>query len=529
MLEFLKANWSDILAHIAQHAWLVFLSTAIAILIALPLGILITRRKSLRGPVLGIANVMQTIPSLALFGFLIPLPFIGGIGPRTAIVALVFYALLPIIRNTVTGILGVDGAVREAAVAMGMTDRQVLFQVELPLAMSVILTGVRVAVVITIGVAIIAAEVGAGGLGEYIFRGLRLNDNHLLLAGAVPSALMALLADFGFGLIEKQFDTSANRLKPSRRKLLRRIAWVTLALGIVLMGYAAWQRMRPRSHSPLSRGHVTVGSKDFTESILLAEIVAQMLEAQNMEVDRRFDLGGNLAHSALVGGQIDLYPEYTGTAFTAILHHQPITDPKAVFDQVRREYSNQFNLWVSDPLGFDNTFAILVRGEDARRLNLRTISDAAKYARQWRAGFGHDFMVRQDGYPGFSRSYGLQFSSVSDMSLDLTYTALSTHKVDMIAGNSTDGRIAGLDLVQLEDDKHYFPPYEAVFVIRRDVEDLAPDVSGAQLVHPLVLVMMKLEGAISTDEMRKLNFEVDSQKRDKKNVVREWLKAKRLV
>src|SRR5438034_1287895 len=162
MLEFLKANWSDILAHIAQHAWLVFLSTAIAIVIALPLGILITRRKSLRGPVLGIANVMQTIPSLALFGFLIPLPFIGGIGPRTAIVALVFYALLPIIRNTVTGILGIDKSVREAAVAMGMADRQVLFQVELPLAMSVILTGVRVAVVITIGVAIIAAEVGAG-------------------------------------------------------------------------------------------------------------------------------------------------------------------------------------------------------------------------------------------------------------------------------------------------------------------------------------------------------------------------------
>ena len=529
MLEFLKANWSDILAHIAQHAWLVFISTAIAILIALPLGVLITRRKSLRGPVLGIANVMQTIPSLALFGFLIPLPFIGGIGPRTAIVALVFYALLPIIRNTVTGILGVDRNVREAAVAMGMTDRQVLFQVELPLAMSVILTGVRVAVVITIGVAIIAAEVGAGGLGEYIFRGLRLNDNHLLLAGSVPSALMALLADFGFSAIEKRFDTNTNRITTSSRRLLRKIAWATLALGVVLMGYAGWRGMRPRSNSSSSRGHVTVGSKDFTESILLAEIVAQMLEAQNMEVDRRFDLGGNLAHSALIGGQIDLYPEYTGTAFTAILHHQPITDPKAVFDQVQREYSDQFNLWVSHPLGFDNTFAILVRGEDARRLNLKTVSDAAKYARQWHAGFGHDFMVRPDGYAGFGRAYGLQFAGTSEMALDLTYTALASHKVDLIAGNSTDGRIAGLDLVQLEDDRRFFPPYQAVFVIRRDVEDLAPDTSGAQLVHPLVLVMTKLEGSISTDEMRKLNYEVDSQKRDKKNVVREWLNSKGLI
>src|SRR6185436_11831176 len=233
MTEFLKANWADILAHIAQHVWLVFIAIAIAMVIGLPVGILISRKKGLRAPVLGIANVMQTIPSLALFGFLIPLPFIGGIGPRTAIVALVFYALLPIIRNTVTGILGVDKSVREAAVAMGMTDRQVLLQVELPLAMSVILTGVRVAVVITIGVAIIAAEVGAGGLGEYIFRGLRLNDNRLLLAGAVPSAMMALAADFGFGLIEKRFESGAAR----SRRPLRTLAIAALLLGVLMIGY----------------------------------------------------------------------------------------------------------------------------------------------------------------------------------------------------------------------------------------------------------------------------------------------------
>ncbi len=518
MIEFLKANWSDILAHIAQHLWLVFISIAIAVVIGLPLGILITRRKRLRGPVLGIANVMQTIPSLALFGFLIPLPFIGGIGPRTAIVALVFYALLPIIRNTVTGILGVDGNVREAAVAMGMTDRQVLFQVELPLAMSVILTGVRVAVVITIGVAIIAAEVGAGGLGEYIFRGLRMDDNRLLLAGAVPSALMALVADFGFSLIERRFDSTNPRTRAG--KTWRVVALAALALGAALIGYAAWRGIRARPGSPLSRGHVTVGSKDFTESVLLAEIVAQMLEVEHVEVDRRFDLGGNLAHSAIIGGQIDLYPEYTGTAFTAILHHQPITDPGAVYDQVRREYSDQFNLWVSEPLGFDNTFAILVRGEDARRLNLKSVSEAAKYARQWQAGFGHDFMVRPDGYAGFSRAYGLQFAGTSEMALDLTYTALASHKVDLIAGNSTDGRIAALDLVQLEDDKRYFPPYEAVFLTRQDALTRVP---------ALVPLLQKLGGAISTEEMRKLNNEVDGAKRDKKIVVHEWLVKKGFV
>src|SRR6267154_5095134 len=257
MLEFLKANWSDILAHIAQHLWLVTISIAIAIAIGLPVGILITRRKRLRGPVLGIANVMQTIPSLALFGFLIPLPFVGGIGPRTAIVALVFYALLPIIRNTVTGILGVDRNVREAAVAMGMTDRQVLCQVELPLAMSVLLTGVRVAVVITIGVAIIAAEVGAGGLGEYIFRGLRLDDNHLLLAGAVPSALMALIADFGFGVIEKHFDPAARQ---AGRRSLRILAGAVLLIALALISMATWRGLRARSNSSSNQGQVTVGS-----------------------------------------------------------------------------------------------------------------------------------------------------------------------------------------------------------------------------------------------------------------------------
>jgi len=515
MTEFLKANWADILAHIAQHVWLVFISIAIAIVIALPVGILITRKKRLRAPVLGIANVMQTIPSLALFGFLIPLPFIGGIGPRTAVVALVFYALLPIIRNTVTGILGVDRAVREAAVAMGMTDRQVLLQVELPLAMSVILTGVRVAVVITIGVAIIAAEVGAGGLGEYIFRGLRLNDNRLLLAGAVPSALMALAADFGFGLIEKRFEAGRSR---AGRRPLRMLAIAVLIGGLVMMGYATWRAFLKRAHPAVA--HVTVGSKDFTESVLLAEIVAQMLEAKNIEVDRRFDLGGNLGHSALLAGNIDLYPEYTGTSFTAILHHQPITDPKAVYDQVRREYAQQFQVDASSPLGFDNTFAILVRGEDARRLNLKTISDSAKYSRQWEAGFGHDFIVRPDGYPGFSRTYGLQFVAVNEMALDLTYTALSTKKVDMIAGNSTDGRIAFLDLVQLEDDKRYFPPYEGVFLTRQDALNRVP---------ALREILEKLAGAISTDEMRKLNYEVDGAKRDKKNVVREWLVKKGFV
>jgi osmoprotectant transport system permease protein len=515
--EFLQNNWSDLLLRAEQHLTLVLVSTLIAVVIGIPVGVLLTRRQSLRGPVLGVASVMQTVPSLALFGFLIPLPFIGGIRARPAIVALVLYALLPIIRNTVTGILGVDASVREAAVGMGMTDRQILWQVELPLAMSVILTGVRVAMVISVGVTTIAAAVGAGGLGIYIFRGLRQNDNYLILAGAVPAALMAILADFALGLLEKRFDVRHRRTEKSSRPWLRRkLVWAMLAAILCLVAYAAWRGAASNVNAPgTSQARIIVGSKDFTESVILAETVAQLLEARGLEVDRRFELGGNLAHDALVNGQIDLYPEYTGTAYTAILHHQPITDPRAVYEQVKREYAENFRTEVSAPLGFSNDFAILVRGADARRLNLKTISDVAPHARVMRAGFGQDFMSRADGYPGFSSAYGLKFAEPPrEMDLSLTYRALSSGQVDLIAGNSTDGLISALDLVQLEDNRHYFPPYEAVILIRQDTLARTPAVAA---------VLARLNDSISTNEMRRLNYEVDGKKRDPKTVVREWI------
>jgi osmoprotectant transport system permease protein len=509
--HFLQLNWPELLLLVRQHIVLVFISILVAVIIGVPTGILLTRYRALRGPVLGLANVMQTIPSLALFGFLIPLPFIGGIGSRTALVALVLYSLLPIIRNTVTGILGVEPSVREAAVAMGMTDGQVLRQVELPLAMGVILTGIRVATVIAVGVTTIAAAVGAGGLGVYIFRGLRQYDNNLLLAGALSAAVLALAADLFLGLLERQFSFEAKR-----NAALSRVA---LVAGIVLVVVVAVFALRSggSESNPASQDHVAIGSKDFTESALLAEIMAQMLEARGVSVERRFELGGNLPHEAVVRGTLDLYPEYTGTCYTAILHHAPIGDPRAVYDQVKQEYANQFKVEVSAPLGFENTFAILVRGADARKLNLKTISDAAQHTPQWRAGFGQDFMSRADGYPGFSKTYGLKFAAVREMDLSLTYIALSSSQVDLIAGNSTEGRIATLDLFQLADDRHYFPPYEAVYIVRQD---------SLARVPALREVLAKLANAISTDEMRKLNYEIDGNKRDPKEVVKEWLGSK---
>src|SRR6185436_303320 len=293
-----------------------------------------------------------------------------------------------------------------------------------------------------------------------------------------------------------------------------------IAAGVVLAllgGLGVWRSLRGRSTSGTS-ARVVVASKDFTESILLAEIVAQSLERRGVTVNRNFELGGNLPHDALIAGRVDLYPEYTGTAYTAILHHPPITDPRAVYEQVKREYGEKFNVEVSPPLGFENTFAILVRGIDARRLKLKTISDAAPHVRGWRAGFGQDFMSREDGYPGFSKAYGLQFPEPPrEMDLSLTYIALASNKVDLIAGNSTEGRIAALDLVQLEDDRRYFPPYEAVYLVRRD---------SLLRVSSLQEVLTRLASAISTEDMRRLNYEVDANKRKPAEVVREWIKSK---
>ncbi len=508
--QFLQLNWAELLVLVREHVVLVFIAIITAVIIGVPTGIALTRYRALRGPVLGLANVMQTIPSLALFGFLIPIPFIGGIGARTALVALVLYSLLPIIRNTVTGILGVDPNVREAAVAMGMTGSQILRQVELPLAMGVIVTGIRVATVISVGVTTIAAAVGAGGLGVYIFRGLRQYDNNLLLAGALSAALLALAADFLLGLVERRFHFTAKRRRAGSVKQI--LALSAGALFLVLLGL--WLSGGGKESESTSAARVVIGSKDFTESSLLAEIVAQMLETRGVSVERRYELGGNLPHEALVTGTLDLYPEYTGTSYTAILHHAPINDARAVYDKVKQDYATQFKVAVSEPLGFENTFAILVRGAEARKLNLRTISDAAQQTPMWRAGFGQDFMSRADGYPGFSKAYGLKFAEVREMDLSLTYIALAANQVDLIAANSTEGRITALDLVQLTDDRRYFPPYEAVYLVRQDSLTRAP---------ALQEVLTKLANAITTDEMRRLNFEIDGNKRDPKEVVKEWL------
>lgn len=517
LIEFIIRNQREMLELILEHLFLVLVSTGIAVAIGVPLGILLTRRPQLSKPVLGFANIMQTVPSLALFGFLIPVNLVlfdvkvvGGIGARTAIVALVLYALLPIIRNTFTGIRGVDPAIREAGRGMGMTDRQLLFQVELPLALGVIISGIRVATVICVGTATIAAAIDAGGLGRYIFRGLRMNDNVLILAGAVPAALIAIGADLFLGYVER-----AMQAREAVKTTSRRIAWSAAAAVAFIAVFAFLNYSAGKATAKIS-----VGSKDFTEQVILGELLAQAIEVKTpLSVERRFDLGGSLAHEALVAGEIDTYVEYTGTALLAILKAPPLKDPREVYRRVKEEYERRFQIDWTEPLGFNNTFAILVRGEDARKLGLKKISDVARLAPQWRAGFGQDFVSRADGYAGFARTYGLKFKEVREMDLSLTYRALAENQVDIIAGNSTDGLISRYGLVQLDDDRSYFPPYDAVPVVRHAVLAQNPNLRE---------VFAALGNILSVEEMRRLNYAVDGEKRQPRDVVREFLAQKGL-
>jgi len=264
---------------------------------------------------------------------------------------------------------------------------------------------------------------------------------------------------------------------------------------------------------------IVVGSKNFPEQALLGEILAQHIEARtHLRVERRFYLAGSyICHQALLAGRIDTYVEYTGTALTAILHDPIESDPAAVFQKVKQEYARRYGLEVMPSLGFNNTFAIVIRGEDARNLHIARLSDAARYTPQWRAGFGYEFMERPDGYPGLARAYGFQFAAPPRiLDLGLLYRALLDKQVDLVAGNSTDGLLAARDLVILQDDKHYFPPYEAVPVVRSETLARYPEVRDA---------IGELAGKISDAEMQKMNYAVAGEGRDVSDVAREFLHA----
>ena len=501
LLRFLAAHRAEFFGLLLQHVVLVGVSTGAAIAIGVPIGILAARRPRLGAPIVWLANVVQTIPSLAMFGFLLPLPFVGGLGARVAIVVLILYALLPIVRTTVAGIRGVERSLVEAGTALGMTPRQLLWQVELPLALPSIVAGIRVAAVIGVGTATIAAAVGAGGLGEYIFRGLSMVDPTVILAGAVPAAALALIVDGVLLAAERSFR--------GRRRGGSALA-VAAAIAALAIGAAAWTQTTGKGDSA-----IRIGSKNFTEQIILGELLAQVIEQTGVRVERRLNLGGTfICDRALRSGDIDLYVEYTGTADTAVFKNTAETDPARVRERVRQAYAAA-GITMLPPLGFENTFAILVRGDDARRLGLRTIEDAAPHTPSWQAGFGYEFLQRADGYPGLAERYGLRFAAPPRaMDLSLIYRALSQRQVDLIAGDATSGLIAAYDLAMLEDNRHYFPPYDAVAVAR----------SATLLRHPEARAALeRIAGGISVADMRLMNQAVDAGRQDPAVVARDFL------
>jgi osmoprotectant transport system substrate-binding protein len=275
--------------------------------------------------------------------------------------------------------------------------------------------------------------------------------------------------------------------------------------------------------APSHSGRIVVGSKNFTESFVLGELIAQQIETHtSLKVERRFYLAGTyICQQAILAGRIDVYPEYTGTALTAILKQPVSSDRMDVYQRVKNEYERRFGLTLGPAFGFNDTFAMEIRGEDARRLNLQTLSQAAGFAPQWHAGFGYEFMERPDGYKGLAAAYGLHFAEQPRiMDLGLLARALKDHQIDFAAGNATDGLIPALDLFVLRDDKHYFPPYEAVPVIREQTTQQHPEVAQA---------LSALDGMISDADMQRMNYAVDGQHRDTQEVVREFLKAKGLI
>ena len=518
-LQFVGERLPSLWLRTGEHILLTGVSTLIAITIGVPLGIAANRVGWLRGPITGTVGILQTIPSLAMLAALLAL--LNRIGTLPAVIALVLYALLPIVRNTLAGLAQVPVSILEAADGIGMTRWQRLRMVELPLAAPVIVTGIRTAAVVGVGIATLSAFIGAGGLGQFINRGLALSNHQLILLGAIPSALLAMLVDASIGAVQWGLRRRQSSRWPAGLSRLMRgtaLSAPLLILGLGVLGVLSphWRSARSPEANNGRDAVIRVGSKNFTEQLILGELMAQLIERETtLRVERQFDLGGTMiCHGALIGGAIDLYAEYTGTALTAVLQQDVVADPAEAFATVKQAYADKFNLTWLPPFGFNNTYAITVRAADAEKWNLKTISDLEARAGEMRAGWTSEFSERPDGYPGLRERYGLQFGSVRDLDTALMYEAIRRGEVDVICAFATDGRIAAYDLHPLDDDLGFFPPYYAAPVIRQATLADHPEVRDA---------LQLLAGRLTGEVMQQLNSQVDQAKRSPAEVAREFL------
>ncbi len=491
----------DLLKAIMEHIQISFFALVIALMIAVPLGIFLSQHKKAADFVIGISSVMQTIPSLALLGLLIP--FVG-IGTPPAIIALVIYAVLPILRNTYTGIIGVDPVYSIASKAMGMTRIQRLFKVFLPLSMPVIMAGVRTATVLIIGTATLASLIGAGGLGNLILLGVDRLDNTLIILGAVPAALLALLFDF---ILKKLENESWKRL----------LFYFFITTGLFLSGNILLNK-------PVSHKKLVLSGKQGTEPEILINMYKILIQEKipDMQFDLKPGLGSTtFVFNALKSGEVDIYTEYSGTVIFTLMKTTPVSKvAEEVFRQAKDGIYKQEKMLLMPALGFNNTYTLAVPRKFSEENNITKISDLERVKDMIKAGFTREFVDREDCYRGFRKIYGFEFPNIREMEPKLRYVAVEKGEINLMDAYATDSEIDEYGLVVLKDDKNLFPPYQGALFLKEKTLKEYPELLG---------IFEKLGNKINDSEMRRMNREVNENGKKPEEVAREFLKSKNLI
>ena len=518
--EFVVDRKDQLLTLLFDHLQLTAVAVLVSILIGVPLGILISRYRKLNKPIMGFANVMQAIPSMAIMGFLIP--FLG-IGRTPAVFMVTLYSLLPIIKNTSTGLNNINKDVLESAKGIGMTDLQILFKVQFPLALPVIMAGVRISAVTAVGLMTLASMIGAGGLGYMIYSGVQMVNTNMILAGAIPACILALLMDALFGKIEKAvtplsmradivLPTSKTELSKLKKKRKSVLAFVALLLAAV-MAFAILGSTKTGENA------ITVVSKNYTEQLLMGNMVADLIEDKtDLTVVRKLNMGGTqVCLNALTSGEADIQVEYTGSMYASVLAQSLSTDPKYIYSTVKDGYKEKFNLNVLDDWGFNNTYALAVTQATADKYHLKSMSDLVGVAKNLTFACPFEFSNREDGLLGIQKVYGLNFGSVINVESGLRYSAITSNECDVVVAYTTDAQVHENNLVILEDDKNFFLPYHAVPIIRQDTLEKHPE---------LAEILTTLSGELTDDIMSKLNYEVEIAGKDPAVVARSFLLEK---
>lgn len=491
----------ELIKAIIEHIKISFLALIIALLIAIPLGIYLSYHKKIAEIIIGITAILQTVPSLALLGLLIPFVGIGGV---PAVIALVIYALLPILRNTYTGITEVDPVYMLASRAMGMNKLQQLIKIQIPLAMPVIMAGIRTATVLIIGTATLASLIGAGGLGSLILLGLDRNNNSLILLGAIPAALLAVLFDF----ILKKFE------KADWKKIL---VCIFAVMVIFFAGNIGADKM-------MKKNKLIIAGKLGTEPEILINMYKILIEENmdNVDVELKSGFGKtSFVFNALKSGEIDIYPEFTGTAVFTFLKENPVSNDAAeVYSQAKKGMAEKFDMIYLSPMKFNDTYALAVPQKFAEENNLMKISDLEKIKDKIKAGFTREFNDREDGYKGLKKLYGFELPDIKEFEPKLRYVAVQNGDINLIDAYSTDSELAKYNLVVLEDDKKLFPPYQGAPLLRKDTLKKYPQ---------LETILGKLQDKITDAEMREMNYEVGVDGKRAEDIAREYLKKNGLI